>query len=399
MPEKTAFSARLAISNFTFRGEGVTNFSAAVSMTNGVIDVRDARIGRGAEEAFIERAGIDLETKRLVISNATSTLEPMAVGRVIGPQTAETIAPYRFLKPPRAKVWGGLTIGRTEDTDMHFDIEGGPFSYSVFNLPEIKARLDWVTNTLVLTNVQGAFYDGRMKGDAFFDFSPDVGSLFRFNLDVTNSSLHGLMSDVSSPTNRLDGTIYGNLTITKANSSDWNSWNGYGYVTLHDGLLWDVPIFGVFSTVLNKASSGLGNSRAKEGAATYIITNSIIHTEDLEIHSPPVVLHYSGDVNFQNKVTARVEAVPLEDTPVLGSLVRLLAKPFTRMLFVYRVTGTLKEPKTEELYIASKILTLPFLPLKFLNTILSGKKQDKKQAPSPPPTTSTPDATPKEEKK
>ena len=55
--------------------------------------------------------------------------------------------------------------------------------------------------------------------------------------------------------------------------------------TLRDGLIWDIPIFGIFSDVLNGMVPGLGSSRASAGTCTFIITNGIIRSDDLDIRS------------------------------------------------------------------------------------------------------------------
>ena len=74
------------------------------------------------------------------------------------------------------------------------------------------------------------------------------------------------MADLTHPTNQFEGSTTVNLHITSANTDDWKSWNGFGHAYLRDGLIWQAPIFGIFSPVLNSISPGLGTSRAREAA-------------------------------------------------------------------------------------------------------------------------------------
>jgi hypothetical protein len=60
-------------------------------------------------------------------------------------------------------------------------------------------------------------------------------------------------------------------------------------------------------------------------------------------------------------VEARVQAELLRDTWVIGRVLSLALWPITKV-FEYKLTGTLKEPKSEPVYIIPKILLLPFHP-------------------------------------
>jgi hypothetical protein len=113
--------------------------------------------------------------------------------------------------------------------------------------------------------------------------------------------------------NNLEGALNCDLTIVSANTADLKSWQGAGNVDLRDGLIWDNPAFGIFSPVFNAIMPGMGNSRADQGRATFIISNSVIETRDLEIHASATRLLYKGTVDFQGRVNARFEA-KLADT-------------------------------------------------------------------------------------
>ncbi len=51
----------------------------------------------------------------------------------------------------------------------------------------------------------------------------------------------------------------GDLTVFYAHTADPLSWQGHGRLDLTNGLLWDIPIFGIFSPVFNAFVPGLGN--------------------------------------------------------------------------------------------------------------------------------------------
>ena len=63
----------------------------------------------------------------------------------------------------------------------------------------------------------------------------------------------------------------------------------------------------------------------------------------------------------------------------------------------YKVTGTLANPKTEQLYIISKVLLFPFQPIKTLKEIFAEpekKTEEKPPAPIPAPDPKPPSSPP-----
>ncbi|HTQ49165.1 MAG TPA: hypothetical protein VMJ12_00545, partial [Candidatus Acidoferrales bacterium] len=145
------------------------------------------------------------------------------------------------------------------------------------------------------------------------------------------------------------------------------TWDGFGHANLGDGLLWDIPIFGVLSPVLNTVSPGLGNSRATEASARFVSTNGVMRSDSLEIRSTMMRLQYSGTVDMQENVNARITAQLLRDTWVVGPLVSTALWPVSK-LFEYHVTGTLKNPKSEPVYVP-KLLLMPLHPFRSLEEL------------------------------
>src|ERR1043166_6589716 len=171
------------------------------------------------------------------------------------------------------------------------------------------------------------------------------------------------MADVSTRTNSLEGRVSGCLIVNKANSTDWRSWQGGGNVNLKEGLIWDIPIFGIFSPVLNSIAPGLGSSRASAAAGTFLINNGVVRSDDLEIRSPAMRLDYRGTVALDGHVNAHVEAELLRDVWLLGPLVSTIFWPVTK-LFEYKVTGSLTQPKTDQVHLLGRTVLIPFHPFR-----------------------------------
>ena len=307
----------------------------------------------------------------------------MAVARAIGKKTAQGMAPYQFLKPPTVHAHGMIQIrpaGKPDLGDMEFDVDGGPYRWNKFTSTHVAGTILWREETLVLTNMQSDFYGGKLAGNAAFDLSPERGADFQFELNASDVDFHVLMTDVSSRQGKLEGTLDGHLVVTHANSLDLESWNGHGRAHLRNGLVWDIPIFGIFSPVLNGVFPGLGTTRVTEGKGTFIITNSVVISDDLEFQASAMRMNYQGSVDFKQNVNARVEVALLRNVWGVGQVFSTIFWPITKM-FEYKVTGTLDHPQTEPVYIFPKLLTMPFYPFK----LMKGLFQDDTGGTNAPP--------------
>ncbi len=358
-PDRLGFKGRVALTNFTFRGETVSGVQAALEYTNRFLLIPNPRLQRAVGELSADGIGVDFAAQKLYITNGYSTTDPMVVARAIGKHVARAVEPYQFSNPPVAHVHGTVPLRGEDDADLYFNLDGGPFHWWQFNLAHVSGNVHWMGQRLDLRDMRMKFYGGQAGGFARFDFHPGHDTDYQFAMNVTNASLQGLMRDLLTHSNKLDGTLNGSLIVAKANTSSIRTWWGYGNVDMRDGLIWDTPIFGVFSSVLNGLSPGLGSSKASAATGNFVITNSLVKSDDLEIRSTGMRLQYKGTVDFDGRVNAKVEANLLRDMWLVGPVVSTVFWPVTK-LFEYRVTGTLSEPKAEPVFLIPKVVLMPF---------------------------------------
>jgi hypothetical protein len=283
----------------------------------------------------------------------------MVIASAIGPHVAHAIEPYQFRQPPAARVWGIIPMHGEDDADLHFELEGQDFDWWRLHVPQLKGHVHWLGQHLTLSNVQTALFGGQAEGSAQFDFHPGRETDYQFAVTTTNSSLQTLVANLFLTTNQLDGRLSGTLVVSRANTTSLDTWNGHGDVALRDGLIWDIPLFGIFSDVLNGMVPGLGSSRASAGTCTFAITNGVIHSDDLEIRCTGMRLQYRGSVDFEGRIQARAEADLLRDTWLVGPVFSTVLWPVTKV-FEYKISGTLGEPKGEPVYLIPKLVLLPF---------------------------------------
>jgi len=361
---------QVALTNFTFRGESASSLQTGVLYSNQVLQLEAPRLLRGGQQINADRLIADFNVQKVFVTNGFSTTEPMVVARAIGPPTARALEPFQFAAPPTVHAHGIIPMHGEEEADLYFQVEAERFHWLNFTVPQVAANLHWAGLHLLLTGVRMDFYGGKADGSAAFYFDPlHPGTDYQFTLSTSNTLLQSLMADLSTRTNHLAGRLSGNLLITRANSQDWRQTQGQGALELRDGLIFEIPLFGVFSPVLDSLVPGLGSSRASAGAARFLITNGVIHSDDLAIHSPPMRLRYWGNADLQGRLDARAEALLLRDMPFFGPLVSLAFSPMTK-LFEFKVTGSINQPKTHPLYLLPRIMLVPLHPLRTLKGLL-----------------------------
>jgi len=383
--ELTTLSAtgQVAATNFAIREQGVDSLTAALSYSNLTMEFFHPQLIRaaGAEGFTAAKVTLDIAGQKLFVHEGKGHVSPMALAQAIGPKTAAGMEPYQFPTPPDAAAEGCIPLKNRDgelvldDADLRVDLIGAvPFRWRDFTTPDVTGTICWRSNFLILTNVYSECYQGTAHGWGVFDLqTPGDGTDFSFFVAGTNVNLHAMGLALWSPTNQLRGALSGSVRVTRANSADWQSWNGFGEMQLHNGLLWNAPIFGIMSPVLNTFTPGLeaGNSRATDAAGSFAMTNGVIYTDSLEIRSLTMRLDYVGTVDLQENVSARTRAQLLRNTPLFGAVFSMVLSPVSKA-FECGVTGTLENPKITPLYIPfSQLLAAPLHPLRTVEKIFS----------------------------
>jgi hypothetical protein len=374
----------LAVTNVTVRGEHASGVQASFQYSNRLIYVIEPRAQRGPENLGADCLVVDVPGEVILLTNGYSTADPMFITRAIGPQVAKAIEPYRFFNPPKGRANGIIPLRGEEKADIQFEVEGGPFHWWRLNLEKVKGKIHWKGTQLSIKDMEADFYGGYAAGIANFDLSKPHTTIYNFAATCTNAHLQPLVRDLFNSTNRIEGFLTSELVVTHANSALTNDFQGYGKASLRDGFLWDLPVFGVLTPVLNGISPGLGNSRASSAVCTFTIENAVVKSRDLVIRAEGMRMNYTGSVDLEGRTDARVEAEVLRDMWLVGPLVSSVLWPVTKM-FEYKVGGTLDDPKLEPVYILPKLMRIPLQPFKSLKGLLPEANPGRTNAPPATP--------------
>jgi hypothetical protein len=369
-PEVIGFSGSVEARDFLFRGERCDHLRAGLQFTNLLLHLTEVQIQRDAQKIEAPQVVVDFAAELIYVSNTVSSFDPGLVTKVIGPKVHQALQPYYFHQPPDVRVDGVFPIRDLTQADVHFEVAAREFSFWKFNVPYISGSIWWEGEKLSLSEVRASFYDGLLEWEGNFDFAPPLGADFRFRGSVSEAELKLLMNDLLPENNReLAGRLNGNFVLSPSNTADADSWRGSGNISLDDGFLWDIPIFGFFSEVLNRIAPGLGNSPVSSGSARFFIDGEVVSTRNLELRSPALRLAYQGHVTFDGEVEARMEAEILRDAVIFGRVLSRLFRPLTKA-FEYRITGTIFAPESEPIHFPKAFMRL-FRPIRTLRDLFS----------------------------
>ena len=369
-PETISGKAFVTATNFTVRGEHGDSFQSGLEYTNRVLRLFYPRVQVApTQQLSADSVKMVFDERKMYVTNGFSTAAPMPVVHAIGPHAEHAIEPYQFLRPPTVHVEGIVPMRDPHDADLHFDVVGGDFQWWKFQVPQISGKIDWIGEHLAIRDVNTDFYLGKATANATFDFLTNHSANFRFEVVGADANLHLLAKDLmDGKTNKLEGLLNMRLEVTSANTADWQHLYGAGRADLRDGLIWDIPIFGVFSPALDTIMPGIGSSRARQGSLTFTITNGVIDSEDLKIETLMARLRYRGTVDLQGAVNARMEAELFRNTWVVGPVLSLALWPVSKT-FEYKITGTVHKPKSDPVFVP-KILFFPLHPVQTIKDMM-----------------------------
>jgi hypothetical protein len=386
--ETASIAGTIVASNFTARGEHIDEFRTGIDYTNHLLRVSRLGLSQGPGRVDIPSAIADFSSRRFIFTNGQSTFDPRIVTALMGANTPEFLRLFQFDKGPSVRASGTFVIGDPSQTDMRFEVQGGHFHWTNLSADSFSATVLWRAQSVIVTNVQARLYnDGKLRGWVAFDHPPKQDAGFRTDFTLTDIDLGQLAREVSGKNSRVEGRLEGSLALEAPTTEDKDTWNGHGYIHIHNALLWDIKMFGVLSPLLNAISPGLGDSRAREATAPFNVADGKVFSDDLEIHSTGVRLLYRGSISMKKQINGRMEADLLHDTPLFGTVLSVVMRPLGKA-FEYQITGPLSQPVFKPLYVP-KFLMLFLRPFHTLKTLLP---EDKPASPlhAPPPDTKSP---------
>ncbi len=335
------------------------------------VDLTDFEIElhRGARNAVL-RGRVDLRRHELQ-DNAPTALEPTGT-LVLTPLTvrlpAKSDGQLRYhgivkfsdlnlrLPVPVHDMSGELRIA--DGTFGPFTCNGAVFdakvtAYERF-FDKLKLNLTIDPEFVRLNNIDGALYEGRLRGD--IDVHQRDPDGFRLRLSATAVQLAAMFEKDLPRDNRMTGLIDAELEIESRTGSPGDL-KGQGRLLIRDAQLFKIPGIRSILAVLTPATP-LRGPRFRRAEADFRIEGETIHVDRYHLSTKindvkgkgTVSIYGDLDLVVEPQVTRLIDVTRMLDIPLLSVLRNL----WHRAVYEIRVEGTLKSPDL-------RLRALPFL--------------------------------------
>ena len=320
-----------------FRGTWMNSADAKIRFADGALACEDLHVARN-EGTGTGSFTYDFKKHEVRISNIKSSLNPAEVIFWIDPKISNTVAPYKFPRPPPVTANGLYQFRGGKNTRLEVKVEGANGMDYVFlgkTLPvdRISTRLLFTNDRLQIIDLRGALLSGTLRGNADISLARN-DPRYRANISVSQINFP-LLTDLYYNYKTALGLLNGTYDFTGL-GSDPRTMRGRGKVEVTNGDVFAIPIFGPLSGILNRILPGSGYSIAHKASADFKVDQGIIHTDDFDADGTLFSMLGHGDVHFLDDKLDFNLRLNMKGPGVLLT-------PMYK-LFEYAGTGSLKKP-------------------------------------------------------
>ena len=333
-PTAFAYDATLTTDRCSYRGVALTAVSAQLKLRHNRLDVRELVLQRN-EGDVRGKILADFDAQRVRFDLAI-TASPLELAPLLGPKAGAVAQTYRFGPRTTATATGLVDLGVSSNSCWQAHVENEGFSYWKLAAAKATGDLSITNNTLTIANFDADFYGGKLFGKAVFSLANDAA--YRFDFVTERVAIQKFFEAIYNHPVKSTGFLTGQAWI-KGNSNDLASIQGDGKLTVEDGVLWELPAFGVLSRILNDIAPGTGSAEATKATATFTIQDETVKTEDLKVDAGPFAISSHGKIGFHCNLDFRVKGQLLRGFPGVNFLTWFLSN-----IFEYKIGGSCANP-------------------------------------------------------
>jgi len=339
-PDAFAYDAQVDARRCSYRGVGLESAAGRLQLRHSKLDVQQMRLQR-REGDITGTVLADFNTHRTAF-DLSITANPTEAAGLLGDKAADMMAPYRFGEHTDAQARGTIDFDESARTTWSAKVFTDMFSYWKLTSTRTQASLAFTNNTMEINGFNGSLYGGKLQGQAAFTFSKALPR-YSFDMKTQQVDVQTLLSGIEGHQAKVTGELSGNAQIS-GSGSNLATMEGGGELTVSDGILWEVPLFGIFSRIL-------GNTKATDAHATFTIAQQAVQTDDLRIAAGVFTARSRGQVGFDGRLDFRVEAQFLRSWPGIGWISAIIGK-----VLEYKVGGTLGDPTYRPVNLPKELL-------------------------------------------
>ena len=283
-PQAVEITGQAQLGATRARGTLLKSATVDLGFKGNVLTCQNIKMAR-AEGTGSGTVVYDFNTDELQFQNVKTTLDPVEVVRIFDRGLAEQLVPYRFTTRP-ALVVNGKVGCRHDDwqrNHLRVEVDGArgmdyTFLKKELSSSKITGTVTILGDRLKLDGLDAAIWGGHLRGKADISLRKTAGDYTAelFTEEIDFPSLTKLYFDYDTSKGKLNGSFAfsGLHDLTRAI-------DGKGALLVTEGNVFDIPIFGPFSSILNEVLPGSGYNVARKGTCTFEMRDGIVTTKDL----------------------------------------------------------------------------------------------------------------------
>lgn len=339
-PDAFSYDALLTTERCSYRGVALKRASATLRLRQSRLDVQDLILVR--DEGQLRGTLLADFNEHRVNFDIHTTANPTEMAPLLGEKAGNVMKSYRFGPVTTARAEGMIDFTNQMFTAWTAQAANEGFSYWKFTTTRAQAKLVFTNNTMQINDFDADFYDGKLRGRAEFVFAnPDVQ--YHFDFDTDHADVNKMLEAMRGHPSNVTGLLTGHAEIN-GRGSDLAALHGRGNLEIIDGILWQAPLFGIFSKVL-------GNTKATSAKATFTIANEAVTTDDLRIAAGAFSAKSSGKLQFDGGMDFRVQGQFLRAIPLVNIPGIIMGK-----ILEYKVGGSIGDPSYRPINLPKELL-------------------------------------------
>ncbi|MCA1809789.1 MAG: AsmA-like C-terminal region-containing protein, partial [Lentisphaerae bacterium] len=336
-----------------------TAFTAGFCATNAVLDFHPMIVTR-RDGVLQGRLLLDF-MRKFVGFNALSGSDPHAVAQMIHPVVARAVAPFTFNGPAQARAAGVVgfsgQIGDAVELSMECRQAGWHFLIADF----CRMNLQVTDENIELTDITGDIFGGHFNGEVILhrqDSSPEY--FYEAQAQFAEVDFQELMRACDA---RRPETYRGRMRLQMQLAGPVDQQAdlgtiGRGRITISDGRIFQIPLFGGLSDMLARLLPGMGLiMRQTDLQADFTVKDGRISSDAIRIEGDVLSLRASGHCLMDGRLDFRVQITMLRQHTLAATIMRLATFPVSKIL-EFHLTGTLENPQWKMTYLPRDLFTL-----------------------------------------
>ena len=198
------------------------------------------------------------------------------------------------------------------------------------------------SSDLLIRDVEGAFYGGRVEGSASVRLEPSVR--YALSLAVSDVDLEKILREGFRIEQDVSGGRVKATLALRAEAPEGTDLEASGYVDISDARLYELPMaVRVFNAMRLAAADRTAFQSAR---ILYFIRGKRIFLGDIRLQGPALGLYGAGVIEPDGQLNLTFLLGSKDSDPLIPALSQLM-EGVRKELVVVQVTGTLTEPKVE----------------------------------------------------